>query len=159
MYACYVWKQWEICLQKCKMNKENNIMHVNCNKNDARKGWSIKNLKTENFPVSIGRTSIEYWLREAESLGWKIEFSPSHFDRSNPEELEILKILENFFCRTIWKFVFMIWDVCSWFQMFYKPSFSKKNSNFNNFLQSFLSSLPQNELNKSRSLILEGHKT
>ena len=37
------------------MDKENNIMHVNPNKNDARKDRLIKKLKTENFPVSIGQ--------------------------------------------------------------------------------------------------------
>ena len=41
--------------KKCKMDKENNIMHVNPNKNDARKDRLIKKLKTENFPVSIGQ--------------------------------------------------------------------------------------------------------
>ena len=29
VYACYVWKQWEIWLQNCKMDTENNPMHVN----------------------------------------------------------------------------------------------------------------------------------
>ena len=27
----------------------------------------VKNLETENFPISIGRESIEYQLRKAES--------------------------------------------------------------------------------------------
>ena len=37
------------------MDKENNIMHVNPNKNDARKDRLIKKLKTKKFPILISR--------------------------------------------------------------------------------------------------------
>ena len=33
------------------------------------------------------------------------------------------------FCRNICKPIFMIWDACSWFQMFYKSNLSKKKFN------------------------------
>ena len=68
-----------------------------------------------------------------ETLSLKAEFFSSLFDRSknrlnrsNPEETEILKILENFLCKNTWKTVFMIWDVCLWFQMFYKTKLFKE---------------------------------
>ena len=112
-------------------------------RNSFKNNWS-DSYKFEKYEIRLvernwgrNRNSLKNrlnWLKgirkessKPESLSWKIEFSPSHFnqlknrlDRSNLEEIEILKILENFFCKNIWKIVFMIWDVCSWFQMFYK---------------------------------------
>ena len=46
---------WEIWLQKCKIDKENNAMHMNPITIDTWKDWSVKNLKTKIFEVSIGR--------------------------------------------------------------------------------------------------------
>ena len=46
-------------------------MHVNPITNDAWKDWSVKKLKSENFLVSIDRTSIKYRSREAESFEHK----------------------------------------------------------------------------------------
>jgi len=57
------------------MDKENNAIHVNPITNDAWKDWSVKKLKTENVPVSIGQTLIKYRSREAESF----EHKNSHF--------------------------------------------------------------------------------
>ena len=112
-------------------------------RNSFKNNWS-DSYKFEKYEIRLvernwgrNRNSLKNrlnWLKgirkessKPESLSWKIEFSPSHFnqlknrlDRSILEEIEILKILENFFCKNIWKIVFMIWDVCSWFQMFYK---------------------------------------
>ena len=53
------------------MDNENNGMHVNPITNDAWKDWSVKKLKSENFLVSIDRTSIKYRSREAESFEHK----------------------------------------------------------------------------------------
>ena len=64
-------KQWVIWLQKCKMDKENNTMHVNPIINEAWKDWLDKNLKTKNFPVLISETLIKHWLRETESFEHK----------------------------------------------------------------------------------------
>ena len=105
------------------MDKENNATHVNPNKNDAWKDRLIKKLKTKNFQfrsVERNREGIENhcknkfnWSRGIEAtqeFKLKTEFSFCHFDRSknrldwsNPEETKNLKILENFFCRNIWK--------------------------------------------------------
>ena len=76
MCAWCVWKQWEIWLQKCKIDKENNIMHANPNKNDSWKDRLIKKLKTENFLVSIGQKES----REPKTFKRKGHFSPSQFD-------------------------------------------------------------------------------
>ena len=46
-------------------------MYVNPFTNEAWKDWLDKNLKTENFPVLIGRTLIKHWLRELESFEHK----------------------------------------------------------------------------------------
>ena len=46
-------------------------MHVNPITNDAWKDWSVKKLKSENFLVSIDRTSIKYRSREVESFEHK----------------------------------------------------------------------------------------
>ena len=53
------------------MDKENNTMHVNPITNEAWKDWLDKNLKTKNFPVSIGQALIKHWSREAESFEHK----------------------------------------------------------------------------------------
>ena len=83
--------QWEIWLQKCKMDKESNAMHVLIYMCNAWKDWLIKNLKIENFPVSIDRTSIEYRLKEAESF----EHKSSHF-LSVEGDLRLVKMVKNF---------------------------------------------------------------
>ena len=53
------------------MDKENNTMHVNSITNEAWKDWSDKNLKIENFLVSISETLIKHWSRETESFEHK----------------------------------------------------------------------------------------
>ena len=55
------------------MDKENNAMHVNPNKNDAWKDRLIKKLKIENFSIPIGRASIGHQSNQAESFGLKYE--------------------------------------------------------------------------------------
>ena len=96
VYACYVWNiLLEIWLQKCKINKENNVMHVNSITNDAWKIWLVKNLKIEKFPISIGRTLIRQRLREVESVDSKLEHFrsvESIFDWSNNVNSKTLKI-------------------------------------------------------------------
>ena len=66
VYAWYVWKQWEIWLQNCKMDTKNNTMHAN-----PKHKWCIKNLvknlETENFLVSIDRESIKCQSRQSDS--------------------------------------------------------------------------------------------
>ena len=78
----------------------------------------------------------------------KTYFSSSHFDRSknrhdqsNYKEIEILKkknSIESFEKLFLWYDMY-VHD----FKWFSKPNFSKKNSNFIKFPQSFLSSLPK----------------
>ena len=53
------------------MDKENNTMHVNPIINEAWKDWLDKNLKIENFLVSISETLIKHWSRETESFEHK----------------------------------------------------------------------------------------
>ena len=53
------------------MDKENNTMHVNPITNEAWKDKSDKNLKTENFPISISETLIKHQLRETKSFEHK----------------------------------------------------------------------------------------
>ena len=91
-------------------------------------------------------------------------FSSSHFDQlknrldqSNSKGTKIWKILEIFFCRIIWKTIFIIWHVCSWLQMIFKTKLFKKNSNFIKISSIFSFLTPQNALNISRSLILVGY--
>ena len=100
LYAWCVWKQWEIWLQKCKMDKENNAMHVLICMCNAWKDWSVKNLKTKNFPISIGRTSIEYQSREAESFAHK----SSHF-WSVEGDLRLVETIKNFRTLKSWNFM------------------------------------------------------
>ena len=60
------------------------------------------------------------------------------------KEQKFWKILETFFCRIIWKIVFMIWHVCSWLQIFFKIKlFKEKLKLYIKFPQYFLSSLPK----------------
>ena len=73
------------------MDKENNAMHVLIYMCNAWKDCSVKNLKIENFPVSIGWTSIEYQSREAQSF----EHKSSHF-RSVEEDLRLVEVVKNF---------------------------------------------------------------
>ena len=47
--------------------KKNNAMHVNPKHKWCMKNNLVKNLETENFPVSIGRASIEYKSGQAKS--------------------------------------------------------------------------------------------
>ena len=67
MYACYVWKQWEIWLQNCKIGTKTMQCIWILNINDAWKNRLVKYLKTENFSVSIGRALIEYQSSQAEA--------------------------------------------------------------------------------------------
>ena len=67
VYACYVWKQWKIWLQNCKMD----IKTMQCmwilNTNDAWKNFLVKNIETENFSIAIDQESIEHQLSQADS--------------------------------------------------------------------------------------------
>ena len=58
---------------------------------NAWKDWRVKNLKTENFPISIGWTSIKYQSRKVESF----EHKSSHF-RSVEGDLRLVKTIKNF---------------------------------------------------------------
>ena len=58
---------------------------------NAWKDWRVKNLKTENFPISIGWTSIKYQSRKVESF----EHKSSHF-RSVEGDLRLAKTIKNF---------------------------------------------------------------
>ena len=58
---------------------------------NAWKDWQVKNLKTENFPISIGWTSIKYQSRKVESF----EHKSSHF-RSVEGDLRLVKTIKNF---------------------------------------------------------------
>ena len=49
VYACYVWKNWEIWLQNWKMDTEHNAMHVNPKHKRCMKKNLVKYLKTEIF--------------------------------------------------------------------------------------------------------------
>ena len=62
------------------MDKENKAMHEKTNR-----------LKTKNFPVSIGQTSIKYRSREAKSF----EQKSSHF-RSIEGDLRSVETIKNF---------------------------------------------------------------
>ena len=73
------------------MDKENNAMHVLIYMCNAWKDWSVKNLKIENFLVSIDWTSIEYWSREVESF----EHKSSYF-QSVEGDLRLVKIVKIF---------------------------------------------------------------
>ena len=93
-------------------------------------------------------------------------FSSSHFDQlknrldqSNSKGTKIWKILEIFFCRIIWKTIFIIWHVCSWLQMMFKTKLFKEKFKLNQISSIFSFHTPQNALNTSWSFILEGHKT
>ena len=76
VYACYVWKQWEIWLQNCKMDTKNNAMHLNPKHKWCMKIILVKYLKTKNFSVLIDRASVESgrksWLKiKGFSIGQK----------------------------------------------------------------------------------------
>ena len=58
---------------------------------NAWKDCLVKNLKIENFPVSIGRTSIKYQSREAQSF----EHKSSHL-RLVEEDLRSVEVVKNF---------------------------------------------------------------
>ena len=58
---------------------------------NAWKDWQVKNLKTENFPISIGWTSIKYQSRKVESF----EHKSSHF-WSVEGDLRLVKTIKNF---------------------------------------------------------------
>ena len=86
VYACYVWKQWNIWLQNYKMDTKKKKT-VQCmwilNTIDAWKDRLAKHLKIEKFSISIDRASIEYQFqgifdrsknRFDWSKFWKIEF-------------------------------------------------------------------------------------
>ena len=73
------------------MDKENNAIHVLIYMWNAWKDCLVKNLKIENFLVSINRTSIEYRSREAESF----EHKSSHF-QSVEGDLRLVKIVKIF---------------------------------------------------------------
>ena len=84
------------------MSKSICVMHEKTN-------W-FKSLKTENFPVSIGQTSIEYQSREVESF----EHKRSHFlsvegDLRSVETVKNFKTLKsgNFMQKNNLKGVFM----------------------------------------------------
>ena len=75
------------------------------------------------------KTSPTDWkeLKRPESFSLKLEFSfPFSISQKIDKIDQILKkqkFFEKFgknFCRNICRLVFMIWNVCSWFQMFYK---------------------------------------
>ena len=66
-------------------------MHVLIYMCNAWKDWRVKNLKTENFPISIGWTSIKYQSRKVESF----EHKSSHF-RSVEGDLRLVKTIKNF---------------------------------------------------------------
>ena len=85
MYACYVWKQWEIWLQNCKMD----IKTMQCmwilNTNDAWKFFLVKYLKTENFQFrSIEHRSNTNRVRQTQTKNFNCSFdwSKNKFDRS-----------------------------------------------------------------------------
>ena len=71
VYACYMWIQWEIWLQKCKMDTKDNAMNMNpkhkwCMKRQI--GQKLKNWKIFSFDQSsIDRIPIELdreqWLK------------------------------------------------------------------------------------------------
>ena len=68
MYACYVWKQWEVWLQNCKIDTETMQCMWILNIDDAwKKNRLVKYLEIENFSVSIGQASIEYQSSYVES--------------------------------------------------------------------------------------------
>ena len=73
------------------MDKENNAMHVLIYMCNAWKDCSVKNLKIENFPVSIGWTSIKNQLREAQSF----EHKSSHLQLVE-EDLQSVEAVKNF---------------------------------------------------------------
>ena len=97
MYACYVWKQWEIWLQNCKMDIENIAMHVNPkHKWCMKKNRLVKNLKTEKFSVFIDRIPIEsgrkQWLK---IKGFSIDRKTHSIDQ-NSRNLNFWKTVEDY---------------------------------------------------------------
>ena len=53
VYACYVWKQWEIWLQNYKMDTKTMHCMWILNINDAWKKILVNNIETKNFSVSM----------------------------------------------------------------------------------------------------------
>ena len=103
------------------------------------------------------------WIEGTRDFKLKTYFSSSHFDQSknrhDQSKYKEIEILKKKIYRIIWKTVFMIWHVCSWLQMIFKTKLFKEKFNLYQISLIFSYLTPQNALNTSRSLILDGHKT
>ena len=81
VYACYVWKQWEIWLQNCKMDTKTMQCMWILNTNDAWKKKLFKNIEIENFLVLIDRTSIESGRVKPKNFNRNFDWSKNRFVR------------------------------------------------------------------------------
>ena len=136
MYACYVWKQWEIWLQNCKMDTENNALHVN-----PKHKWCMKKnlVKLKIFQFR----SVERQIRSIENLEKSYFWKTKHF---NAETLQSTL----FYKKNAW-----VWDK-KFFKNTWIQSRSSKMKIFNQFV------LKAQTLNTfcikiKKLLILNGH--
>ena len=132
--------------ERNRVGIENNIEKGSISPEESGRNRGNPKLLKGNLVFFFFFFSFTFWSIEEKARSVK-------FQRK-----KILKNLDNFFCKIIWKIVFMIWQVCSWLQRLFKTKlFKRKSSNFvkNSSIFSFLT--PQNALNISRHLTLVGH--
>ena len=138
MYACYVWKQWEIWLQNCKMDTKTMQYMWILNKNDT---WKKKKLIKPKFLSQFQLIEKQVWSIESleKSDFWKTE----HFNTETPQ-------ITLFYIKNAW-----VWD-----EKFFKNTWIQPRSSKIKISNQFV--LKAQTLNTfcikiNELLILDGH--
>ena len=83
VYACYVWKQWEIWQQNCKMDTKKKKKTMQSmwilNRNDAWKKKLVKPKFLSQFQ------SVEQQVRLIKNLGKSVFWKTEHFNAETPQ--------------------------------------------------------------------------